>query len=154
MSASGSSDAPSDQTATLSDIADEAAFDCAVAQIDAANRRAFQHARMQEIRARETLRVPPGAQYPFNAPEHTLEAAVSAASRATNREAPAFRLDSDPDAIYSWMANAILGFGTEMREEGRTLERESVGIPLSRRNAERAFELMTPLTELLSNRTV
>ena len=131
---------------------DPTTFDYAISQIDDANRRAWKRARAQEIESHNLTRLPPGESYPWSAPEDTLEAAVVAVSRATGRAAPPLRLDSNPDEIYCWVANAILAFGAEQREEGREMERASIGLPFSRRNAERAFELMTTLNELLTNR--
>ena len=61
-------------------------------------------------------------------------------------------MQSDPELVFKWIADSILTFGAEMAEEGRSLERERIGIPLNSRDARLAFELMNTLNELLTNR--
>tara|TARA_B100000575_G_scaffold186584_1_gene150275 strand:- start:1840 stop:2289 length:450 start_codon:yes stop_codon:yes gene_type:complete len=130
----------------------EESFEYAIEEIDGAYQRHFLKSRRDELYVASMVRTSQEEKAPYNSPSDTFAAAISAVSRATNIEAPALTVQSDPELVFKWIADSILTFGAEMAEEGRSLERERIGIPLNSRDARLAFELMNTLNELLTNR--
>ena len=122
-------------------------------QLDECYSAHFDSARRTEAYTAAALRRPsPAPPTPFHHNDDNLAATLLAIGKICGIEPQEFTCGSDPREVYDWCWKTIYRFGLAMREEGRNMERNNVGLPFCTARAEQVFRLMLVLEKMLTNR--
>lgn len=107
----------------MADAPADAELEAAVLAADAAIRGSQKRLRESRHRTLQLLKKPTSGKFPFNEDIDVLNASLEAIQAVTGTPAQNFDLRADPRCVFVHVRDAIIAYGDECRQEGRSLER-------------------------------
>ena len=126
-------------------------FEAAIIATDASIRGSQKRLREQQNRTVQLLKKPKHGKFPFNEDIDVLNASLEAMQAVTGTPSPHFDLRADPRCVFVHVRDAIIAYGDECRQEGRSLERKDAAPRVHPDLALQLLKCMTHCNALLSD---